>query len=190
MQPPRQDRLLPSRWGYLVAAFLIALAVAGVPGLVTWFVMGQPSPKSFLAPGPLEFVAKEPGKHTLWHEYDTIFNGVTYSSNMLPSGLQFLCVDAKSGVALPFGSDRGAHMSTSNVRRESVAAVQIPAPGRYLIRVEGAAQPVLFSFGPAILAKTLGSIFGAIPVAFALFAGGVALAIRVFVRRNRAQQAA
>lgn len=186
MEHLRQDRVLPGRRGYFVAAFLIALAILGVPGLVTWFVISQPKPTSFLTPGPLEFVAKESGKHTLWHEYDTIFNGVMYSSNTLPSGLQFRCVDAQSGVALPFNSDRGASMSTSNVRRESVAAVQIPAPGRYLISVEGATQPILFSFGPAILGKVLGSIFGAIPVAFALFAGGVVLAARVFVRRSRA----
>lgn len=76
-------------------------------------------------------------------------------------------------------------MSTMNVRRESVAAVDIPKPGRYLVSVEGSSQPTLFSFGPAILGKSLGAIFGAIPVAFALLVGGVALAVHTFVRRSQ-----
>ena len=167
-----------------MAAFLITFAIFGVPGFVIWFVSSQQKPTPFLAPGPLEFVAKEAGKHTLWQEYDTIFNGITYTSNALPGSLQLRCVDANSGVAVPFITDLGAFMSTANVKRKSVAAVQIPLPGKYLVSVEGATQSILFSFGPATLGKVLGSIFGAIPVAFILLAGGVALAIRVFVRRR------
>lgn len=106
--------------------------------------------------------------------------------NALPTGLKFECVDGKSGAKLMVASDRGASMSTSNVKRESVAVVQIPAPGRYVVTVEGATQPILFSFGPAVLGTILGSIFGAMPVAFVLLAGGVALIIRTFVRRSRA----
>ena len=180
------DDTVPIRRGYLVGLSLIALATIGVPAVVLWIIFSQPSPVTFRAPGPLEFVAKQAGKHTLWYEYDTIFDGVMYSSNALPSGLKFSCIDANSGTKLTVTSDRGASMSTSNVRRESVAAVQIPAPGRYLVSVEGTMQPILLSFGPAVLGTILGSIFGSIPVAFALFAGGVALTIRTYVRRSRA----
>jgi hypothetical protein len=163
----------------------LALAIFGVPGGVLWLVLNQPKPSPFLAPGPCDFTATQPGKYVLWHEYDTVFNGVTYSSNTLPSGLTINCRDAISGTNLPIRADRGATMSTMNVRRESVAAVDIPAPGRYLVSVEGSTQPMLFSFGPAILGKFLGAIFGAIPIVFALLAGGVALAAHTLIRRSQ-----
>ncbi|HEY0549929.1 MAG TPA: hypothetical protein VGF13_10030 [Verrucomicrobiae bacterium] len=150
-----------------------------------WFVLNQPKPVQFLAPGPFDFTATQPGKHVLWHEYDTIFNGVTYSSNALPSGLTINCRDAISGTNLSIRADRGSTISTLNVRRESVAAVDIPAPGRYLVSVEGSIQPVLFSFGPAILGKFFAAIFGAVPIVFALLAGGIALGAHTFIRRSQ-----
>ncbi|HTD68174.1 MAG TPA: hypothetical protein VK846_16740 [Candidatus Limnocylindria bacterium] len=189
MEMAAQQRVTPGRRWYLVVALLIALAIFGVPGCAIWFVFNQPKPTPFLSPGPLDFTARQAGKHTLWHEYDTIFNGVMYSSNVLLSGFQIHCRDGRSGAEIPVVSDRGAVMSTSNVRRESVAAVKIPAPGRYLVSVEGSPQPMLFSFGPAILGKVMGSIFGALPVAFVFLAGGVAFAANIFVRRNRALRA-
>ena len=186
MKPGVQETALPGRSRYAMAALLIALAILGVPAGVLWFVLSQPNPAQFLAPGPRDFTAAEPGKYVLWHEYDTIFGGVTYSSNTLPSGLTIICRDAISGTNLSVRADRGASMSTMNVRRESVAAVDIPAAGRYLVSVEGAAQPILFSFGPAVLGKLLGTIFGALPLAFALFVGGIALLAHTLVRRSRA----
>ncbi len=189
MEARPSQRIKPGRHWYVVAALLIAFAILCVPGFVFWFVFNQPKPTTFLSPGPLAFTATQVGKHTLWHEYDTIFNGIMYSSNALPSGFQIRCRDGNSGAELPVISDRGASMSTGNVRRESVAAVDIPSPGRYLISVEGSPQPILFSFGPAVLGKVLGSIFGAFPVAFAFLVGGAAFAAYIFVRRSRAIRA-
>ncbi len=188
MKPGVQEIGVPGRRRYAIAVILIALAIFGVPAGVLWLVLDQPSPTQFPTPGPCDFMATQPGKYVLWHEYDTIFAGVTYSSNALPSGLTITCRDAVSGTNLSVRADRGASMSTMNVRRESVAAVDIPAPGRYLVRVEGATQPILFSFGPAVLGKLLGAILGGLPVAFALFIGGVALISNTLIRRSRASR--
>ena len=157
-----------------------------MPAAVLWLGLSQPKPTQFLAPGPINFTASQAGKYVLWHEYDTIFDGVTYSGDTLPPGLVIRCRDAISGTNLSVRADRGATMSTGNVQRRSVAAVDISTPGRYLVSVEGASQPILFSFGPAILGKILGSIFGAIPVALALLIGGVVLAANTWIRRSRA----
>jgi hypothetical protein len=186
MKPGSHEIGLPGRRRYAIAALLLTLAVVGVPAGVAWLVLSQPSPTQFLAPGPYDFTAAQTGKYVLWHEYDTIFAGVTYSSNTLPSGLTITCRNAISGTNLTVRADRGSTMSTLNLRRESVAAVDIPATGRYLVGVEGATQPILFSFGPAILGKSLGTILGALPVAFALFVGGVALIANTHIRRSRA----
>jgi hypothetical protein len=186
MKPALQEIGVPGRRRYAMAILLIVLAIFGVPSAVLWLVLSQPKPAQFLAPGPIDFTAAQPGKYVLWHEYDTIFGGVTYSGNTLPAGLVIRCRDAISGTNLSVHADRGTTMSTGNVQRKSVAAVDIATPGRYLVSVEGAAQPLLFSFGPAILGKVLGSIFGAIPVAFALLIGGIALAANTWIRRSRA----
>lgn len=186
MKPGVHEIDRPGRCRYAIAILLIALAVFGVPGAVLWLVFSQPKPTQFLAPGPIDFTASQSGKYVLWHEYDTIFDGVTYSGRILPPGLVIRCRDGKSGTNLSVRADRGATMSTGNAQRQSVAAVDISTPGRYLVSVEGASQPILFSFGPAILGKVLGSIFGAIPVVFALLIGGIALAANTWIRRNRA----
>jgi hypothetical protein len=185
MKPDADEVGLPGRRRYVIATLLLALAIFGVPGGVLWLLSNQPKPSQFLAPGPCDFTATQPGKYVLWHEYDTIFNGVTYSSNTLPSGLTINCRDAISGTNLSIRADRGATMSTMNVRRESVAAVDIPTSGRYLVSVEGSTQPILFSFGPAMLGKFFAAIFGAIPIVFALLVGGVALAAHTFIRRRQ-----
>lgn len=74
MAATRNDRFMPRRSGYLVGVLLIVLALFGVPAFTIWIVFSQPSPVTFRTPGPLEFFAKQTGKHTLWHEYDTIFD--------------------------------------------------------------------------------------------------------------------
>jgi uncharacterized membrane protein len=175
----------PGRFGYFAAAAIVIAAIAAAVALVfnLFSVIGEA--QQFLAPGKLVFDVARPGKHLVWNDHRTVFQGRTYDfPEQLPDGLRIRVTETASGRPLEVSSSRGASSKTAEAERVSVASFEAPAPGRYEIVVEGGFDPRVFSVGPNILPQlflTIGGVLGALLLGLT---AAVALCVWTYIRRN------
>lgn len=175
----------PGRSGYFVAAALALAGIAASALLVIHIVTQIDGDARFLAPGSHALTVEKPGTQVIWNDYRTVFEGRSYDlPERLPDGLRIRVTEAATGKAVDVAPSRSASSKTSEAERVSIASFEAEAPGRYTITIEGDFPPRVFSVGPSIVLKILGTIFAAIGLVVLGFAAGLALAIWTFLRRN------
>ncbi len=117
----------------------------------------------------------QPGGHTVWLEYRTVFQDrIWRGSDQMPGGAVFGVTDPQGG-SVPLRSTRGSTWKSGGRERVAVAEFRAAQPGRYRVQVDGAFQPRVLSVGPDLLFP----LFKAIGTASAALLGGLGAAIAV-----------
>ena len=175
----------PGRFGYFAAGAIVIAGIAAAVALVFQLMSVIGDAQQFLAPGKHAFVVEHPGKHVVWNDHRTVFQGRTYDlPERLPDGLRILVTESASNKSLEVSSSRGASSKTAEAERVSIASFEAPAPGRYEISVEGNFEPRVFSVGPNILPQLFLTIGGAIGAMFLALTAAVVLCVWTYMRRN------
>jgi uncharacterized membrane protein len=175
----------PGRFGYFAAAAFAIAGVAAMVLLVLNLLSKMDAGEQFVVPGSHSFVVQEPGKHLVWNDFRTIFQGRTYDvPERLPDGLRIRVTEAVSGHSVEVSSSRGASSNTAEAERVSIASFDAPAPGRYEIVVDGTFDPRVFSVGPNILSQLFMTILAAVMAILTGLTAAVALAVWTYLRRN------
>jgi uncharacterized membrane protein len=181
MQPDAR----PGRFGYFAA---IAFAIAGVAAtvlLVLNLVSKFDAGDQFIVPGSHAFVVEQPGKHLVWNDFRTVFQGRAYDvPERLPDGLIIRVTETASGKPVEVSSSRGASSKTAEAERVSIASFEAATPGRYEIVVEGGFDPRVFSVGPNVLPQLFMTILAAVMAMLVGMTAAVALAVWTYLKRN------
>jgi len=175
----------PSRFGYFAAGAIVIAGIVAAVALVIHLVSVIDEGQQFLAPGKLAFDVEHPGKHLVWNDHRTVFQGRTYDvPEQLPDGLRIRVTEIASGSPLEVRSSRGASSKTGEAERVSIASFKVTAPGRYEIAVEGDFEPRVFSVGPNILPQLFVTIAGVLGAVLLALTGAVVLCVWTYLKRN------
>jgi hypothetical protein len=183
---------MTSKWGYAVGVVVILLGFAIGFGLMLPNLFGLlDGVRQVRVPGEVE-LALEPGEYTVFHEYQTTFEGTLYSNTNI-TGLS-LSVTGPDGAAVPIEpATVSSRYSISGRFGISVWQFVVTEPGTYDI---AAAYPPGSDGDPAILG--IGSDFMSGLVFMILRTVGITLAggligaliiVMTHVRRKRAMRA-
>ena len=179
---------VPGSGWYVFAGALALSGVLAAAAMGAWLVATWEEGVQFLAPGRQALTLK-PGKHVVWNDHVTVFEGRTYhSSKELPGGVQ-VAVTGSDG-AVPLRGASGATYKGWNTERIAVMQFDITRPGRYEIAVQGDFPPRVFSVGPDHVGAVLWTVFGAVAVLFLGTGAGIGIAAWAFIRREQAREAA
>jgi uncharacterized membrane protein len=190
MNTPMADAARVPGKGWYVLAGAVALAgFLAAAGLIASLVLKYDSGTQFVVPGTRVLdLAK--GTHVIWNDYVTVFEGRAYDSGkQLPGGAHVSVTDA-SGASLALKGTSGSTFRSGSRESVSVLEFEVTKPGRHEIAVRGDFPPRVFSVGPDLVWKLLGSIFGAIGLVLLGMGAGVAIAAWAFIVRERAREAA
>ena len=172
--------------GWYVAAGACALAgTAAAVALIAWLLQSLGTDPRFLAPGRLALDVAEAGTVVIWHDHRTLFEGVRYDApEALPAGARIRAFEGASGRELAVGASQGASSEGGASRRVAVAQFRAEQPGRYLVVVEGAFEPRVFSAGRDSLARVLWTVGGAAALLLASWAVAIGLVAWAYIRRE------
>lgn len=114
-------------------------AVRGIQGTLKSF---EPV-ATFASPGEIELTIAEAETYTLWHDYQTWYEGRSVGHPpALPSGFTFALESLDTGAAVPFSPLRGSQNLSLNSREASgIGTFQVPAPGAYRLTASNATLP-------------------------------------------------
>jgi uncharacterized membrane protein len=128
---------------------------------------------------------EQAGKVVIWHDHRTLFQGVRYDApEALPAGARIRALEEASGRELAVGATMGASSEHGTFRRVAVAQFRAEQPGRYLIVVEGAFEPRVFSAGLDGLPRMLWMAGGAVALLLASWALAIGMLAWAFLRRE------
>lgn len=179
------DPVTPGRKWYIIAVLMILTGVVLIPAAIVIPLLSAPKPVSFIVPGSHAFNLTTPGEYVLWHNYKTIFEGKTFSSNALPGGLQMQLSNITARTVVPLVPDQSTTVSSGSDARRSIATFTVANPGQYLLSVQGAAPEMVFSFGNAMFGNMAAGVVAAIILAPTLLLSGLVIAVWAFVSRQR-----
>jgi hypothetical protein len=199
--PAAAPRIRPSKVWYVVGVLLI---VAGIAGGIGLFVGGLVSTSRtvdgfgrFVAPASKSLKFQRAGTYTIFYEYRGEVCGeptdcVTIEApETPPSSLTIRLTDA-AGRSLPVdrSGDSDVTFSFGGRAGRSVASVDIPAAGEYVIEVSGGAQRYGIAIGRGVLGTLVRWILGGIAAGVVGVVVGVVLLIVTGVRRGRRRREA
>jgi len=99
----------------------------------------------FLIPGSVEI--EDEGRYYLWNDYQTVYEGKTYSMpEEVPDNL-IISLKTKDG-ALHYDIIGKTSISSSSypTSKKSIGYFDITVPGDYILKVKGVSKPRVFSF--------------------------------------------
>ena len=184
----------PGRRWYLVAA-LIALAgwIAMALFLVSRIGDSTSGMMRLLAPGQVEIYVKEPGTYTIFHEYQSTFEGRVYDVATV-SGLSVAVRTVPGGEEVPLSTASGTRYRVGSYAGRSLFNFEARAPGTYRIAASydgGRKEPqTVLAIDRGFVGDLVLTILGALAMAFAGMGAAIAISIVVFVKRRRARLAA
>lgn len=147
----------------LIAAAVIPLSVA----IAIFHNNGHDG--QFEVPGTNEISILKPGRYYLWNDFQTIYNGKSYSrSEGIPDGVE-IRVHEKNGGPLQFTSDARISEKEGTESRNSIGYVNVGQPGTLMIEVSGNNEKRIFSFSQSKFLQTFLVIL--ISLGFAFLAG-------------------
>ena len=180
---------VPGRGWYVLAGVVALGGFLAAAGVIASLIFHYDKGVQFVAPGS-KTVHLARGRHVLWNDHATIFEGRSYdSSRKLPDGMQFSVTD-QSGAVVALHGTSGSTFRSGSTERVSVLEFEVTQPGRHEIIVRGDVPPRVFSVGPDLIWRLFGSIFGAIALVLLGTGAGVAIAAWAFIRREQAREAA
>jgi hypothetical protein len=191
------NRKKPGRTGYVVAAVLFVLGTIGAAVLATFFILGivglGGSLERVVVPGTERLYLEETGRYTIYYEYRSEVDGVTYRTDEDPPNLETTVTRLETGETIPVQSRSG--LTTYDVGSRSGVSYQafrVDDPGEYEITAEyppGQSGPdVVLAIGEGVE----GSIFASVGAFFGaglLFCGTTLIALVIvavtLIRRSR-----
>jgi len=184
----------PGRRWYLVAALI---AIAGWTAMALFLVsrIGDATGRMIrvLAPGQTEIVLKEPGTYTIFHEYQSTFDGRVYDVATV-SGLSVTVRARPGGEVVPLSTASGTRYRVGSYAGRSLFNFEVRAPGSYQIAAAydgGRKEPqTVLAIDRGFVGDFVITILGALAMAFAGMGAAVAISIIVFLKRRRALLAA
>ncbi|MEM7145224.1 MAG: hypothetical protein AAF591_08805 [Verrucomicrobiota bacterium] len=159
----------------LLAGVVVYPIIVVVPSMVASFKL-----EKFLVPGNFEAVV-QPGRHYLWHNYKTTYNGKSYlRDEELPEGFVIVVRDG-NGRELKLSNNTTIVMSRPSAAKKSVGHVEVERAGRVFIAIEGEGPECVLSFGGQ---SSLSDAFrpGSVKVIVGVLGCGVGLTICGFVQ--------
>ena len=154
--------------------------------LPLWNVLICNDDIQFLIPGSVEIEIEDEGRYYLWNDYQTVYEGKTYSlPEEVPDNL-IISLKTKDG-ALHYDIIGKTSISSSSypTSKKSIGYFDITVPGDYILEVKGESKPRVFSFrqlnyDPVKFAMVLG-IGGTVCllIIFAGFALGVIAIVKM-----------
>ncbi|MEW6717215.1 MAG: hypothetical protein AB1345_06920 [Chloroflexota bacterium] len=198
-------KIKPSR-GYYVLAFLILVAgcfiavlipVISARGSLQEITQTNAELRRVIMPGVEEIELANPGKYTVYHEYQTVLEGRVYTSPETIPGLECSLVSKASGAQITLSAPTVSSTYTVGGRKAtSILEFNIDQPGRYIFSCSLAGmqvRPVVLAIGQGMLGSILGlvgknflTISGSLVVCVGSLVIAVILAIVVFSRRKKA----
>lgn len=105
----------------------------------------------FVTPAEVELTIENKGKYYLWNEYQTTFEGRTYStSENLPDGIKISLTDLANGNDIELITDFSISSSSTSSKNNSIGYFKIEKPGKYILNVAGDSSPRVLSFGTSL----------------------------------------
>jgi hypothetical protein len=184
----------PGRRWYIIAA-LIALAgwTAMAVFLVSRISDSTGRMMRVLVPGQQEIYVKEPGAYTIFHEYQSTFEGRVYDVATV-SGLSVAVRTVPGGEEVPLNTASGTRYRVGSNAGRSLFNFEARAPGTYRISAAydgGRKEPqTVLAIDRGFVGDLVITILGALAMAFAGMGAAIAIAVVVFVKRRRAHLAA
>ena len=135
------------------------------------------SNEQFLIPGSKEVTVEKPGRYYLWNDFQTVYDGSSFShSENIPGGLKIAVTD-DAGKTLVFTSDTSTSSSSGRSSKNSIGYVEVNNPGKLRVSVSGDSEDRVFSFSQSIFPKTffviMGGGFASLLMAFIGFGIGI-----------------
>lgn len=184
----------PGRRWYVIAAIV---ALAGWVGMAIFLAsrLGDSTGRMMrvLVPGQTDLMLKEPGTYTIYHEYESTFEGRVYHVTSV-SGLNITVRVRPSGEVVPLQSTMNTRYRIGSTAGRSLFDFEVRAPGSYQISAtygDGRKEPqTVLAIDRGFVGSLAITILGAIAMAFAGTGAAIAIAVVVFSRRRRAMRAA
>jgi len=183
----------PGRRWYVVAA---VVALAGWTAMALFLVsrIGDSTARMMrmLAPGQTDLLLKEPGTYTIFHEYQSTFEGRVYDVESI-SGL--IIAVQSGGTTVPLvRSTSNTRYSIASAAGRSLFDFEVRVPGTYRISASydgGRKEPqTVLAIDHGFVGSLVMTILGAMAMAFGGMGIAVAIAVAVFIKRRRARLAA
>ena len=178
-----QSESRPGRIWYVVSALFGVAGMAIAFGLVIYAIASADDANQFVVPGRHAFVVENPGKHRVWNDHRTVFQGRTYDvPRELPEGVRIIVTGVDGRLEVISGGS--ATSTTTEVERVAIASFEVANPGRYEIVVEGDFKPRVFSVGRDFVPRLVATIFGAFFAIFTGIAVACVLGLWTFLKRH------
>lgn len=177
-----------SHAGWYLAAGVVALAGIAIAVALIWrFIASHEAPTRFLAPGAAAIEIVSPGRHILWHEHRTMYEGRSFDHPpRIPHGVQ-IAVTAPEGVRLKT-EPTSMTERWGTVERAGILAFDAPVPGIYAVVARGDAEPFVLAVGADFTLPLLKAIGGAVAAVVIGVGAGLALALFAFLQRVPSSQ--
>ena len=105
----------------------------------------------FVVPGQATVTIEKPGRYYLWNDYQTTFEGTTYSTSTdFPGGLDISLLENQTGKKRSFKTNVSISSSTPDSAKNSIGYFEVDQPATYILSVFGNTQPRVCSFGTSI----------------------------------------
>ena len=178
----------PGRGRYLLAIVIFLAGMAGMAVFLTTRLMAmQDGLNRFLVPGE-QVLALEPGTYTIFHETHGFFDGKLYASPAL--GGLIVTVTGPGGETVPIAPAGSGRYNFGEHTGYAVFDFTTPSAGNYAVSGrydDGAPTPqVVLAVGSGFMSSLLGTIFGALGIAFAGAIIAAVLIIHTLIKRRRA----
>ena len=146
-----------------------------------------------LVPAQTDLMLKEAGTYTIFHEYQSTFEGRVYDVDSV-SGLNITVRTWPGGEDIPLRSTTDTRYRVASTAGRSLFDFDVRAPGTYRISAtydDGRKEPrTVLAIDRGFIGSLVMTILGGIAMALVGTGAAIAIAVVVFVRRRRARQAA
>ena len=179
---------VPSRLRYLLA---LALFIAGMAGMGVFLINRlsamQDALTRFVVPGEHQ-LSLAAGNYTIFHETESVVDGKVYSNPGL-GGLT-VAVTGPGGDTVPLTAAGSGHYTFGGHKGTSLFDFEASRAGDYTVTAQYAGDAsgpdTVLAVGAGFMSSLLGTIFGALGIAFAGSIIAAILVVMTLVRRRRA----
>jgi hypothetical protein len=183
----------PGRRWYFLAILIFIAGWAGMAMFLASRLSGSAERMMrVLVPGQTEIRLNEPGTYTIFHEFQSTFEGRVYNVDNI-SGLEITVRPSAGGAALPLKGGTTTNYSVGSRSGRSLFQFEVTTPGAYRVvgtYPTGRQQPqTVLAIDRGFVGELLLTIFGGIAIAFGSMAIAITMIMVVFIRRRRARRA-
>ena len=175
----------------IVTGVLLFIVGAVVVPLVTilLLILDDSNEKQFMIPGNTQVVIEEPGRYYLWNDYQTVFQGKSYTkSQTIPDDIKITIKNEETGELFDFVSDTSISSSRGSSSKNSIGYIEVQELGSVHIDILGGNEERIFSFAQSGLLAMFGLILGGFGLSMILSLSGIGLTIWGIVKLVRSKK--